>query len=195
MNTSLLAKKGLRSLVAAAAIVFSPVIPLAHAASESTNTPTSAAAVPQGCKPYSGRYAANGIWCELHIGGLASGDGKAWGPFYTLRADAPAGYRLAWSEGHVSSSDHRCGVKDQADVAPSPRNSAGQLEGEAFYARCFITERDDAHVTMVFRIQGWEGRVSPEFSDHHPLVIHFEPDSSKSGGRAEIWAIFAPINS
>jgi hypothetical protein len=158
----------------------------------STNTATYAAAVPQGCKPYSGPNApgGNAIYCELHVGGLASGDGKSWGPFYTLRADAPAGYQLAWSEGHVFSGDHHCGVKDQADVAPSPRNGEGQLEGQAFYARCFITKRDASGVTMVFRIQGWEGGTSVSFTNNSPLVIHFTPDASKPGGRAEIWAVF-----
>ena len=97
MNTTLLANLRTVSLAAIAGSFIPQAALPAHAAAASTNTATFAAAIPEGCKPYSGSHAPNGsgIWCELHIGGLDSGAGKSWGPFYTLRADAPAGYKLA----------------------------------------------------------------------------------------------------
>src|SRR5579862_5570697 len=92
-------------------------------------------ALPRGCSVYGGaNYEADGaLWCVV-VERMKTGQGLSWGESKYVTSQAPDGYRLRWSEAHVSALDHHCGVKDEGDVQPSPFNSDHKRAGESFWA-------------------------------------------------------------
>ena len=160
-----------------------------------TQTSASDEKAPPGCKAYDGaKYATEGaLWCVV-IERFKTGQGTSWGDSKYATSRAPKGYKLRWSETHVSALDHHCGVKDEGDEQPSPFNSDHKRAGESFWAQCIIWERDESHVVVKANIQGWQGNqyFYWDRTTNAPGWMH-ESDPKAIYGTVTIYAIYWPI--
>jgi hypothetical protein len=131
-----------------------------HSALAGSTDNASPTALPSGCDAVDDAH----IKCVVTQQHMASGAGTNWGPWYSIVATAPDGYRVEWAEGHVKGQyDHVCGVRDEGTGNPSPISTdgppvGGHRAGTSHWAQCFIAERDAKHVIVTYSIQGTEGK-------------------------------------
>jgi hypothetical protein len=154
-------------------------------------------ALPPGCTKYpaTADYGKEGaLWCVAQAL-VKSGVGKSWGDPVYITSTAPKGYKLRWSEAHVESKDHHCGVKDEGDKSPSPFNNDNpqRRAGEAFWAQCIIWERDDHHVVAKANIQGWEGAKILGYGDGK-ITWEQHRDWGTKDGTVTLYTIYWPID-
>jgi hypothetical protein len=118
--------------------------------------------------------------CETVLSSVASGEGKAWGPWYTLTSSAPKGLTYKWAEGHIDAptngENHRCGVRGVGTNEPSPIANDGPTKGyrsgTSYWAMCYIAEQDANHVVLRVQLQGVEGMKALIYGTARLLVVY-----------------------
>jgi hypothetical protein len=149
----------IKSAIAVSMFLF-PLASLERPALAGSRDNASATILPAGCSVSHDVH----VKCVVTQQHMASGAGINWGPWYSIEATAPNGYKLEWAEAHVKGQyDHVCGVRDEGTGNPSPVSAdappvGGHRAGTAHWAQCFIAARDAAHVVVTYSIQGTEGK-------------------------------------